>query len=99
MRKGLVHCCHRCDWQHTLLLDGEGMQECFDHCPRCRSPDLLVRRATRLETLAASFTCPGCVAYRKHGKLPLKGLDSRHISGANKAHIISLRQGSNYVRS
>lgn len=77
MRKGLTHCCHHCDWQQTLLLDGEGMRECFDHCPRCRSPGLLVRRATRLETLAASAAHSGTtVAYRKHGKLPLKGVDS-----------------------
>ena len=79
MRNALTHCCHRCDWQQTLVLDdGESdTQEYFDHCPRCRSPGPLIRRATRLETLAASAAHSSTtVAYRQHGKLPLKGVDS-----------------------
>lgn len=61
MRKALTHCCQRCDWQETLVLDdGEcDMQERFDHCPSCRSPGLHARRATRLETLAATTARPG----------------------------------------
>ncbi len=78
MRKGLTHCCDRCDWQQTVVLDnGEStIKESLDHCPWCRSPSFLLRRATRLETLAAIFTNPGGVADYQHGKLPLKGLDS-----------------------
>ena len=77
MRKALTHCCHRCGWQQTLVLEEGDMQESFDHCPQCRSPGLLIRRATRLETLATTATHSGTtVAYCQHGKLPLKGVDS-----------------------
>lgn len=77
MRAALPHCCHHCEWQQTLILNnGEG--EGFDHCPWCRSPGPLIQRATRLKSLAASTARPGSVAYRQHGKLPPKGLDSPH---------------------
>lgn len=79
MRKALTHYCLHCDWQQTLMLDdGERyIQVLFDHCPRCRSHGLLKRQATRLETLAARTVLSGTiVTCRRHGKLPLKGLDS-----------------------
>lgn len=76
MRKAQTHCCHRGDWQETLVF-ADNMQECLDHCPSCRSPGLHTRRATRLKKLAATTARPGAtVAYRQHGQLPLKGLDS-----------------------
>ncbi len=53
MRKALTHCCHRCDWHQTSVISDakSSQQESFDHCPRCRSPELFMRQATRLETL------------------------------------------------
>ena len=92
MRNALTHCCHHCDWQHTLVLDdGESdLHECFDHCPWCRSPDLLIRRATRLETLAVRVTRPSTtIAYRRHSKLPLKGIDSPY-KRRQQNHSISI---------
>lgn len=79
MRKALTHCCPHCEWQQTLMLEDveRGMNVLFDHCPRCRSHGLLKRQASRLETLAASAALSGTiVTCRRHGKLPLKGLDS-----------------------
>lgn len=74
MRKALTHCCPRCDWQQTSVLSGaeSALQERFDHCPRCRCPGLLIRQATRLETLAASAArLSTTITYRQHGKLLL----------------------------
>jgi hypothetical protein len=79
MRKALTHCCSHCEWQQALMLGDieRGMHVLFDHCPRCRSNGLLKRQATRLETLAARAVLSGTiVTRRRHGKLPLKGLDS-----------------------
>lgn len=66
MRKALAYCCQSCNWQHMVALnDGDStMNEAFDHCPWC----LLVHRAARLQTLAASFTRPGHAASCQHGK-------------------------------
>ena len=53
MRTALTHCCRHCEWQQTMVPhDGDSTtKECFDHCPWCRSLELLERRATRLEAL------------------------------------------------
>lgn len=79
MRKVLKHRCHSCDWQQTLALGdgGRDTQERLDHCPQCRAPSRLIRRATRLAPLPAYANHLGAtVAYQQHGKLPLKGVDS-----------------------
>ena len=79
MKKALTHRCPNCEWQQTLMLEDveRGIHVLFDHCPRCRSLGLLKRQATRLETLAARAVLSGTiVTCRRHGKLPLKGLDS-----------------------
>jgi len=81
MRKALTHCCPHCEWQQTLMLEDveRGIHVLFDHCPWCRSYGLLKRQATRLELLAARAVLSGTiVTCRRHGKLPLKGLDSSY---------------------
>ena len=100
MRTALTHCCRHCKWQQTMVPHdgGSTTKECFDHCPWCRSLELLERRATRLEALAASFARPSYAAYRRNGKLPRKGLDSPYKWRQQSAPI-SIQQESNDVRS
>ncbi len=79
MRKALTHCCHRCDWHQTSVISDakSSQQESFDHCPRCRSPELFMRQATRLETLVASAARLGTAnTYRQYGKLILSRVNS-----------------------
>lgn len=92
MRKALTHYCHNCNWRQTVVLDdGEStMKEGLDHCPWCRSPYLLVRRATRIETLAASFSRQREMAYCQDGKWPRKGLDSPHKWRQKSAHYFAI---------
>jgi Zn-finger nucleic acid-binding protein len=81
MIKARTHYCPHCEWQQTLMLEDleRGMHVLFDHCPRCRSHGLLERQATRLETLATRVVpSDKIVTCRRHGKLPLKGLDSSY---------------------
>ncbi len=56
MRKALTHCCRCCNWQQTSVISDakSSLQDRFDHCPRCRSPELFVRQSSRMETLVAS---------------------------------------------
>ncbi len=99
MRAALTHCCRHCEWQQTMVpRDGDSTttKECFDHCPWCRSLELLERRVTRLEALAAIFGRSGYAVYRRNGKVPLKGLDSSY-KWRQKCVPISMRQGSNDV--
>ena len=100
MRTAMTHCCRHCEWQQTMgPHDGDSTtKECFDHCPWCRSPELVERRATHLEALAASFARSGYAAYRRSGKLPFKGLDSPYKWRQQSAPF-SIRQGSKDVRS
>ena len=100
MRTAMTLCCRDCEWQQTMEPhDGDSTtKECFDHCPWCRSLELLERRATRLEALAASYARWGYAAYTRNGKLPLKGLDSP-CKWRQQSAPISIQQGSNDVRS
>ncbi len=95
MRTAITHCCCHCEWQQTMVLhDGDSTtNECFDHCPWCRSPELAERRATHLEALAASFARSDYGVYRRSGKSPLKGLDSS-CKWRQQSAPISVRQGS-----
>lgn len=88
MRKALTHYCNSCNWQQTEVFDdGERtMKESLDHYPWCRSLYLLVRRATRLETLAASFSHQRDMPYCRDGKWPRKGLDSPYKWRQQSAH-------------
>lgn len=70
MRKAMTHCFLRFGWQWSSAMYDEGSPpKCSsDHCPHCRSPNLMTHQATRLEALAIR-TLP-CGRLSMGGKLP-----------------------------